>query len=1661
MTQPSLPIKFREILQLSKFGVNVLNIGFNTITMESDKFICVRQLVGDQNQVIIIDLNNPSAPIRRPITADSAIMHPTEKIIALKAGRTLQIFNIGTKTKIRGHNLSEDCQFWKWISPSIVALVTDNAVYHWNIDGDENQGPVKMFDRHSILNGCQIINYRTDVSIKWLLLIGIAAQDNRVAGKMQLYSVDRKVSQPIEGHAAAFAEFKLRLNKTPSKIFCFAVRSSQGTGKLHITEVGTPAEGNQAYAKKSVELNFSSEAANDFPVAMQIGEKFGVAYVISKYGFIFIFDLETGLEIFSNRISSETIFVTAPFEDTSGIIGVNRKGQVLTVSLDSNLVVPYIQSTTNNFDLAFSFAMRNNVQGVDNLFIDKFESLIQSENYTEAARVAATAPNNILRTMQTVQRFQSVAVPTGQASPLVVYFITLLETSKLNKFESIELCRPVVNQNKTNMIEKWLKNDQLECSEELGDLVKPYEMKLSLSIYIRANVYAKAVQCFADSGQYDKIVLYANKVGYSPDYAMIIRQLIRSNKNENALNLAKMLAEDERDTSEVDQIVDVFLEFSLIRECTEYLLKALRNNRESECGLQTRLLEMNLLHAPQVADAILSRQIFSHYDRSHIAELCEKAGLVQKALEHYTDLYDIKRTVVHSDSLDKEWLVNYFGQLSVEDSLECLRAMLQANMRQNLKIVVQIATKYQEQLRPATLIEMFESFKSYEGLYYFLGGIVFSSQDPEVHFKYIHAACKTGQFKEVERICRESNYIDPERVKNFLKEAKLPDQLPLIIVCDRFNFVHDLVLHLYRSGLQKYIDIYVQKVNPAMLPAVVGGLLDVDCSEEAIKHMIMSVKGNYSVDELVEEVTKRNRIKLLMPWLESKLQDGSTDPAIHNALGKIYINSNNNPERFLKENQYYDSSILGKYCEKRDPNLACIAYERGMCDDDIVRICNENSLFKIEARYLVRRKDLLLWQSVLSEDNEFRKNVIDQIVQTALPETQDSEEISITVKAFMTADLPHHLIELLEKIILENTVFSQQRNLQNLLILTAIKTSPQRVMDYIDKLDNYDAPDIANIAIQNKLYDEAFAIFKRFSVNTSAIQVLIDNLDNINRAYEFAEKTNEQAVWSLLAKAQLLKGQVSEAVDSYFKADDPSNYIEVVRIASEKNEWENLVRYLNMARKKTRETFISSEYAYALAKINKLAELEEFLATPNHAQVGEVGERCFDDGLYQAAKLLFNSKSDFARLAVTLCHLDDYQGAVDSAKKANSTKTWKQVCFVCVNKNEFRLAQLCALNIVVHADELDELIEFYESRGHYDQLIQLLEAGMERAHMGMYTELAILYSKHAPSKLKDHLELFWARMNVPKVLRACEKGHLWAELVFLYDRYEEYDNAISTMIAHPTEGWRESQFRDIITKVANVELYYKAMQFYLDYKPTYLEELMLVISPRLDHTRTVGFFSRVGHLRLIKPYLRYVQNINNKAVNEALNNLLIEERDFDGLRCSIDAYDNFDNIALAQRLEKEDHVEFRRLAAYLYRGNNRWSQAVEICKIDNLHKDAMIYVAQSNQPELAEELINWFIKNGLHDCLAACLYHCFNLLKPDVVMEIAWKNKMMDFVMPYFIQTTRDLTDRIDTLEKANKHLTKIAGDNDDIPPVLDNKPLMITGSSSQRYSGYMSPSIP
>jgi clathrin heavy chain len=603
-----------------------------------------------------------------------------------------------------------------------------------------------------------------------------------------------------------------------------------------------------------------------------------------------------------------------------------------------------------------------------------------------------------------------------------------------------------------------------------------------------------------------------------------------------------------------------------------------------------------------------------------------------------------------------------------------------------------------------------------------------------------------------------------------LKEQRLTEQLPLIIVCDRFNFIHDLVLYLYHNQQFKSIEVYVQRVNPSRTPAVVGGLLDVDCEESIIKNLLQSVDpASIPIDELVSEVESRNRLKLLLPFLEATLASGNQQQAVYNALAKIYIDSNNNPEKFLQENDLYDTLVVGKYCEKRDPNLAFVAYRKGQNDLELINITNENSMYRAQARYLLERADPEIWQFVLGGNNVHRRPLVDQVTATAVPESTEPEKVSVAVKAFLEADLPAELIELLEKIILEPSPFSDNASLQNLLMLTAAKADKGRLMDYIHKLNAFNADEIANMCVDQGLYEEAFEVYKKVDNHSAATNVLVDHIVSIDRAQEYAERVELPEVWSKVAKAQLDGLRVSDSIDSYIRANDSTNYNEVIETATHAGKDEDLVKYLKMARKTQREPAIDTALAFSYARLDQLPELEDFLRSSNVADVEASGDKAYQEGYHQAAKIFFTSISNWAKLATTLVHLEDYQAAVECARKANSVKVWKEVNEACVAKKEFRLAQICGLNLIVHAEELQDLVKQYERNGYFDELITLLEAGLglERAHMGMFTELGIALSKYHPERVMEHLKLFWSRINIPKMIRGCEDAHLWPELVFL------------------------------------------------------------------------------------------------------------------------------------------------------------------------------------------------------------------------------------------------------------------------------------------------------
>lgn len=91
----------------------------------------------------------------------------------------------------------------------------------------------------------------------------------------------------------------------------------------------------------------------------------------------------------------------------------------------------------------------------------------------------------------------------------------------------------------------------------------------------------------------------------------------------------------------------------------------------------------------------------------------------------------------------------------------------------------------------------------------------------------------------------------------------------------------------------------------------------------------------------------------------------------------------------------------------------------------------------------------------------------------------------------------------------------------------------------------------------------------------------------------------------------------------------------------------------------------------------------------------------------------------------------------------------------------------------------------------------------------------------------------------------------------------------------------------------------------------------------------------------------------------------------------------------------------------LYKKNAKWVHAVSLAKADKLYRDAMETAAQSGKHELVEELLRFFVEQQERECFAACLFTCYDLVRPDVAVEVAWKNGLTDLAMPYMIQVRR------------------------------------------------------
>ena len=101
--------------------------------MQGERYVCVRETGGANDEMVSVDLSNLTAPRRHPTTADSAIAAPTSKIFSIEesadGGENVQLFNLPQTLPLNIGKVT----YWTWLNDTTIGVVTDEAVYHWDV----------------------------------------------------------------------------------------------------------------------------------------------------------------------------------------------------------------------------------------------------------------------------------------------------------------------------------------------------------------------------------------------------------------------------------------------------------------------------------------------------------------------------------------------------------------------------------------------------------------------------------------------------------------------------------------------------------------------------------------------------------------------------------------------------------------------------------------------------------------------------------------------------------------------------------------------------------------------------------------------------------------------------------------------------------------------------------------------------------------------------------------------------------------------------------------------------------------------------------------------------------------------------------------------------------------------------------------------------------------------------------------------------------------------------------------------------------------------------------------------------------------------------------------------------------------------------------------
>lgn len=694
------PIRIKEVINLAGHNIPSSSFRSNRFNLPSPKtFSCVVDNPDGTQTLTLSDfmsLANGGSPTFLAMKSEGAIVHGSKPFVVHRTKEMLVALDYKNRKQVNVYQfpMQFEINYWAWLTMpgtseeeteevsenDVLGIVSDTGVFTWNLKTNEFH---PLFARCAeITPESKITNLEISPNNKWGILtaITIDSTNNSIVGYTQLHSFGN-ASIAVPAQAAALAKWREDEDKPEITVLISANKPANSTEiQLMMIEAGPQKDANgvplSGFTKKIISIPLNpAVASSEYPLFIKVHQKLGFVFLFTKMGMLYVYDIATGIQIYQGNVCSRTIFAvtTGRFgKIEEAILGVSTEGQVYGIVVDENTVVSYIKDRLGKHEAAFKLASRTGLRGADQLFVQQFERLFNERNFAFASIVVRKAPAGVLRTPQTLRRFNNCQPLEGEQPPIIIYLKTLLENGgKLTlPEETCELVNRFISIQRVDAIITYLQNGQLLECEQLGDQlmafchqqaamgITTYEEleKRAFGIYNKAGCHDKAILYLVEKNSLELILKYAQRnPEYVPDYPSIISRGLSENTDIESLTafakqiidtyLDPTINEPEKAEAVVPMVIalcDVFVvsENQLgIRKASEILLYACQKYGENgdadlAAPYQTRFFEINLESGnTTVAENVFARNIFTKFDHARIAQKFETAGLYLQAFQ--------------------------------------------------------------------------------------------------------------------------------------------------------------------------------------------------------------------------------------------------------------------------------------------------------------------------------------------------------------------------------------------------------------------------------------------------------------------------------------------------------------------------------------------------------------------------------------------------------------------------------------------------------------------------------------------------------------------------------------------------------------------------------------------------------------------------------------------------------------------------------------------------------------------------------------------------------------------------------------------------------------------------------------------------------------------